>query len=159
MFWIRHDQKINMKKNGNLYSPFTYQWLDLKSQHNKQHKGSFIVSPIYSEELESIFWRIPQTGVLYSTRRAICLKIFLLCFILLFTSSSPCRKADQFAVSYFSTSLIVLIQVYNWEIRHQATELVASEQAFGPKQRGCSQATELAKCIVTRQQARWRTRL
>ena len=26
-----------------------------------------------------------------------------------FTSSSPCRK-DQFAVSYFSTSLIVLIQ-------------------------------------------------
>ena len=29
------------------------------------------------------------------------------CFILLFTSSSPCRK-DQFAVSYFSTSLIVL---------------------------------------------------
>ena len=31
------------------------------------------------------------------------------CFILLFTSSSPCRK-DQFAVSYFSTSLIVLIQ-------------------------------------------------
>ena len=30
-------------------------------------------------------------------------------FILLFTSSSPCRK-DQFAVSYFSTILIVLIQ-------------------------------------------------
>ena len=39
------------------------------------------------------------------------------CFVLLFPSSSPCRK-DQFAVSYFSTSLIVLIQVYNWEIRH-----------------------------------------
>ena len=38
---------------------------------------------------------------------------------LLFTSSSPCRK-DQFAVSYFSTSLIVLIQVYNWEIRHHS---------------------------------------
>ena len=38
---------------------------------------------------------------------------------LLFTSSSPCRK-DQFAISYFSTSLIVLIQVYNWEIRHHS---------------------------------------
>ena len=38
-------------------------------------------------------------------------------YIFLFTSSSPCRK-DQFAVSYFSTSLIVLIQVYNEEIRH-----------------------------------------
>ena len=41
------------------------------------------------------------------------------CFILLFTSSSSCRK-NQFAVSYFSTSLIVLIQVYNWEIQHHA---------------------------------------
>ena len=41
------------------------------------------------------------------------------CFILLFPSSSPCRK-DQFAVSYFSTSLIVLIQIYNWEIRYQS---------------------------------------
>ena len=30
-----------------------------------------------------------------------------------FTSSLPCRKKDQFAVLYFSTSLIVLIQVYN----------------------------------------------
>ena len=45
-----------------------------------------------------------------------CLNIYIFCFILLFTSSSLCRK-DQFAVSYFSTSLIVLIQVYNWEIR------------------------------------------
>ena len=34
-------------------------------------------------------------------------------------SSWLCRK-DQFAVSYFSTSLIVLIQVYNWEIRHHS---------------------------------------
>ena len=32
---------------------------------------------------------------------------------------SPCRK-DQFAVSYFSTRLIVLIQVNNWEIRHHS---------------------------------------
>ena len=107
-----------------------------------------------SELVACVAGGISVLGVLYSTRRAICLKIFLLCFILLFTSSSPCRKADQFAVLYFPTSLIVLIQVYNWEIRHQATELVASEQAFGPKQRGCSQATELAKCIVTRQQVR-----
>ena len=41
------------------------------------------------------------------------------CFILFFNSSSPCRKG-QFAVSYFSTSLIVLIQAYNWEIRHHS---------------------------------------
>ena len=37
------------------------------------------------------------------------LKIYIFWFILLFTSLSPCRK-DQFAISYFSTSLIVLIQ-------------------------------------------------
>ena len=46
-------------------------------------------------------------------------KYIFFCFILLFTSSSPCRK-DQFAISYFSTSLIVLIRVYNWEIRHHS---------------------------------------
>ena len=46
-------------------------------------------------------------------------KYISFCFILLFTFSSPCRK-DLFAVSYFSTSLIVLIQVYNWEIRHHS---------------------------------------
>ena len=44
-------------------------------------------------------------------------KYIFFCFILFFTTSSPSRK-DQFAVSYFSTSLIVLIQVYNWEIRN-----------------------------------------
>ena len=27
---------------------------------------------------------------------------------------------DQFAVSYFSTSLIVLIQIYNWKIWHHS---------------------------------------
>ena len=40
-------------------------------------------------------------------------------YILLITSSSPCRK-EQFAVSYFSTSLIVLIQDVCWEIRHHS---------------------------------------
>ena len=30
------------------------------------------------------------------------------------------KNKDQFALSYFSTSLIVLIQVYNWEIRHHS---------------------------------------
>ena len=29
-------------------------------------------------------------------------------------------RKDQFAVSCFSTSLIVLIQVYDWEIRHHS---------------------------------------
>ena len=46
-------------------------------------------------------------------------KYILFCFILLFTSSSPCRK-DQFVVLYFSTSLIVQIQVYNRVIRHHS---------------------------------------
>ena len=44
-------------------------------------------------------------------------KTYYVLFIPLFTSSSPCRK-NQFADSYFSANLIVLIQVYNWEIRH-----------------------------------------
>ena len=41
-------------------------------------------------------------------------------------ASSPFQLAgeavnkDQFAVLYFPTSLIVLIQVYNWEIRHHS---------------------------------------
>ena len=45
---------------------------------------------------------------------------YIFCFLLLFTSSSPCRK-DQFAVPYFPTSLIIVrIQVYNWDIRHHS---------------------------------------
>ena len=39
--------------------------------------------------------------------------VLFFCLTFWFTSLSPCRK-DQFAVSYFSTSLIVLIQVYKW---------------------------------------------
>ena len=30
------------------------------------------------------------------------------------------KQDNQFAVLYFSSSLIVLIQVYNWEIRHHS---------------------------------------
>ena len=65
---------------------------------------------------------LPNTGQfpLFNSQFPIpFVKYTFVCFILLFTSSSPCRK-DQFAVSYFSTSLIVLIQVYNWEIRHHS---------------------------------------
>ena len=55
---------------------------------------------------------------------AICFNIyiyiyFFVLFYSLFTSSSPCRK-DQFAILYFSTSLILLIHVYNWEIWHHS---------------------------------------
>ena len=39
---------------------------------------------------------------------------------ILFTSSSPCRK-DQCANLYFLQVIIVLIQVYNWELRHHST--------------------------------------
>ena len=42
---------------------------------------------------------------------------------------SSCRK-DQFAISYFSTSLIVLIQVYNWEIQHHSLVCCCGLQIF-----------------------------
>ena len=54
--------------------------------------------------------QLPELGNLFKY-------IFFVLF--LFTSLSPCRK-DQFAASCFSTSLIVLIQVNNWEIRHHS---------------------------------------
>ena len=47
------------------------------------------------------------------------LKIFFCCScILLFTSSSPCRK-DQFAVFWFSSSYYCTD--HNWETRHHST--------------------------------------
>ena len=63
------------------------------------------------------FLLAPEEGLLANIGQFF--KIYDFCFIFLFTSSSPCRK-DRFAVSYFSTSLIVLIQVYNWETRHHS---------------------------------------
>ena len=50
---------------------------------------------------------------------AICLKIYI---YVLFFSLLLHRLAVRirFAVSYFSTGLIVLTQVYNWEIRHHS---------------------------------------
>ena len=47
------------------------------------------------------------------------LLLFCSGFILLFTSSSPYRK-DQFAVRIFLQVVIVLIQVYDWEIRYHS---------------------------------------
>ena len=47
--------------------------------------------------------------------------IYFLFFFLLFTFSLPCRK-DQFAVLYFIQHVIVLIQVYNWEILQHRTQ-------------------------------------
>ena len=47
--------------------------------------------------------------------------IYFLVFFLLFTFSLPCRK-DQFAVLYFIQHVIVLIQVYNWEILQHRTQ-------------------------------------
>ena len=47
--------------------------------------------------------------------------INFLVFILLFTFSLPCFK-DQFAVLHFIQHVIVLIQVYNWEILHHRTQ-------------------------------------
>ena len=55
-----------------------------------------------------------------SKRASLFKYIIIFCFILLFTFSSPCRK-DQFPVLYFLQVIIVLIQVYNWEIRHHST--------------------------------------
>ena len=51
------------------------------------------------------FLLTPKEG-LFSTRNIvqICLNIYIFCFILLFTSSSSCRKEGSVAVLYFSTS-------------------------------------------------------
>ena len=57
--------------------------------------------PFFFQPLKKVCF---QTEILGNLFKYICF-----CFILLFTSSSPCRK-DQFAISYFSTSLIVLIR-------------------------------------------------
>ena len=58
---------------------------------------------------------------LFSNRNIgqICFNIYFL-FILSVTSSSPCLK-DHSAVLYFLQVIIVQIQVYNWEIRHNST--------------------------------------
>ena len=60
---------------------------------------------------------------LFSNRNngQICLNIYF-CFILLFTSSPPCRK-DHSTVLYFLQVIIVQIQVYNWEIRQHSNGL------------------------------------
>ena len=68
---------------------------------------------IYLNKFQTILQNI------YSNKLGNLFKYVFFGLILLFTSSSPYRK-DQFAVSYFSTSLIVLIQVYNWEIWHHS---------------------------------------
>ena len=44
--------------------------------------------------------------------------IYFLCYSFVYFFIA--MRKDQFAVSCFSTSLIVLIQVYNWEIRHHS---------------------------------------
>ena len=46
--------------------------------------------------------------------------IFFVLFFSLLLHRLAVRK-DQFAVLYFLQVIIVLIQVYNWEIRHQST--------------------------------------
>ena len=73
-----------------------------------------------TEKYETANWSLRQGDEEVNKRiKENLFKYIFFSFILLFTSSSPCRK-DQSAVSYFSTSLIVLIQVYNWEIRHHS---------------------------------------
>ena len=51
----------------------------------------------------------------------ICLNIYF-CFILLFSSSSPCLE-DHSTVLYFLQVIIVQIRVYNWKIRHHSNGL------------------------------------
>ena len=78
----------------------------------------WVTSP--TEKYETANWSLRQGDEEVNKRiKENLFKYIFFSFILLFTSSSPCRK-DQFAVSYFSTSLIVLSQVYNWEIRHHS---------------------------------------
>ena len=47
------------------------------------------------------------------------LKLYIFCFILSFTSSSPCRK-DQFAALWFSASEYYCTD-HKWETRHHST--------------------------------------
>ena len=60
----------------------------------------------------------PDPSLIWRSGSASGLNIYF-CFILLLTSSSPCHK-DQFAVHISLQVVIVLIQVYNWEIRHHS---------------------------------------
>ena len=93
-----------------------YRYVGSSSQNSQICPGS-----IARKSFIFIFLLAPEEG-LFSNRniaKGNLFKYIYFCFILLFTSSSPCRK-DQSAVSYFSTSLIVLIQVHNWEVRHHS---------------------------------------
>ena len=78
--------------------------------------------PIY---LQAVIYLDPNSPM--STLRSLrgrCPNLFnFFCITLLFTCSSPCRK-DQFAVLNFVQVAIILIQVYNSEIRHHSTENV-----------------------------------
>ena len=81
-----------------------------------------LISAVLMSRMEVKLKKPPQMSHTCGTSKPchiyVSISIFF-CLFLLFTSSSPCCK-DQFAVSYFSTRLIVLIQVYNWEVRHHS---------------------------------------
>ena len=74
--------------------------------------------------------------------------INFLVFILLFTFSLPCRK-DQFAVLHFIQHVIVLIQVYNWEILHHRTQrFVAVDLLIFHILEGCPQVRKKLLSLV-----------
>ena len=92
-----------------MYDIIVFENLRFRRSKRKRKPGKLAFSKICT--LESVFekmcFRWPFQYIFFS-------------FILLLTSSSPCRK-DQFAVLCFLQVIIVLIQVYNWVIRHHST--------------------------------------
>ena len=74
--------------------------------------------------------------------------INFLVFILLFTFSLPCRK-DQFAVLHFIQHVIVLIQIYNWEIlNHRTQRFVAVDLLIFHILEGCPQVRKKLLSLV-----------
>ena len=68
-------------------------------------------SPLDQRPVPRLVACVAGGSAVFNPARNLFKKFFVFCFILLFTSSSPYRKADQFAVSYFSTSLIALYTI------------------------------------------------
>ena len=68
--------------------------------------------------LTNFFW--PLKKVCFQTEiLGKFVSIYIFCFILLFTSSSSCRK-DQLPFYIFLQVVILPVQVYIWEIRHHS---------------------------------------
>ena len=92
-----------------MYDIIVFENLRFRRSKDKRKPGkpAFSKTSTLENVFEKMCFRSPFRYIFFS-------------FILLFTSSTPCRK-HQFAVLYFLRVIIVLIQVHNWVIRHHST--------------------------------------